>query len=190
MFSAEDQRLTDGSDIDQFPRQDSGLAPGDRFGRGGQVIRDTVDGADAAEIHRDGGRFTSEDGARRAASVPAEPRGLSRIAGVLLADLALAVVAVVVLVVIGLQRLNGATLDARRTAYTEDLVVFFVVGAIFAGVAYLLYRAREVRVAAIQAVVAAVVLGLGGFAAVAGQPSESSVISPIVPEESPSPLSP
>ena len=158
MFSAEDRRLTDGSDIDEFPRQESGQ--GRRSARRVDLVRDTVD--------------------------PAESRGLPLIATVLLADLARAVVAVIILV----QRLNGATLDARRTAYTEDLVVFFVVGAIFAGVAFLLYRTRETRVAAIQAVVAAVVLGLGGFAAVAGQPSESSVVSPLVPEESPSSLSP
>jgi hypothetical protein len=107
-------------------------------------------------------------------------------ARVLMADVALAVVALVVFVIIGLQRLDGPTLDDRRAAYYEDVVVFFAVGAVFALVAFLLYRSRHVKVALVQVAVALLAFGLGGYAAASGSPSAGSVVAPVAPEE-PSP---
>jgi hypothetical protein len=168
MFSAEDQRLAGVVETDPhaggIPESESGAA------------------------------VPSQDPATSAAesAEPGEPagRGLPLLASVLLADLALALVALIAFVIIGVQRLDDATMDQRRAAYHEDLVVFLAVGAIFALVAYLLHRAGQAKVALVQAVVAVVALGLGGYAMVNGNPARSAVISPIVPEESPSPTAP
>jgi hypothetical protein len=164
MFSAEDRRLADRQDLDYLDSPDE--IPRQSFG---SVPMDPETGP------------ASED-------PPSADRKLPLVATVLLADVALGLVALVVLVVVGIQKATGsATLSERRTVHYEDLVVFFVVGAILAGVAFLLYRARKTRVLVVQAVVAALVLGLGVFAAVNGNPSDSSVVSPIGPDDSPSP---
>lgn len=121
---------------------------------------------------------------------PAVPESrLPLMARVLMADVALAVVALIAFVIIGLQRLDGPTLDDRRAAYVEDVLVFFAIGAVFALVAFLLYRAGHVRVALVQVAVALLAFGLGGYAAAAGSPSASSVVVP-VPEEAPSSIAP
>jgi hypothetical protein len=178
MFSAEDRLLAEGRDVDLLdgvPRQNPGSGTGS-----GSAPDPAADLRSGSEPVASGHGLEPED-------PPSADRKLPLLATVLLADLAVAIVALVVLVIIGVREVGGdATLGERQTVHAEDLVVFFVGGALFVGVAYLLYRARQNRVAVVQAVVAAVVLGLGIFAAVNGNPSASSDISPAVPDDSPS----
>jgi hypothetical protein len=123
------------------------------------------------------------------AAAPAA-RSLPLWSRVLLGDLALAVVGLVVFVIVGLQRINDATLDQRRHAWVEDIILFFVFGAVYLLVAYLLRRAGQTRVALAQLAVAVIVLGLGGVAAATGSPTDDSVISPIPASELPSTMNP
>lgn len=109
---------------------------------------------------------------RSKASAAYEPdtERMPLMARVLLADLAVAVVALVVLFVIEVQRFGDASLHLRRQAWGEDLVVLFGVTAVFGAVAYLLIRARHARVAIVQAVVTALVLAAAVTSAATGNP--------------------
>jgi hypothetical protein len=101
--------------------------------------------------------------------------GLPLLARVLLADLGVVIVALIVLTVVEVQRLGDASLHLRRQAYAEDLVVLFLVAAVFGVVAYLLLRAGHARVAIVQAVVTALVFGVAVTSAVAGNPKATQV---------------
>lgn len=94
-------------------------------------------------------------------------------ARVLLADLAVAIVALVVLFVIEVQRFGDASLHLRREAWAEDLGVLFVVTAVFGVVTSLLIRARHTRVAIVQVVVTALVLAAAVTSAATGSPKPS-----------------
>jgi hypothetical protein len=100
---------------------------------------------------------------------------LPLLARVLLADLGVVIVALIALTVVEVQRLGDASLHLRRQAYAEDLVILFLVAAVFGVVAYLLLRAGRTRVAIVQAVVAALVLGVAVTSAVAGNPKATQV---------------
>jgi hypothetical protein len=91
-------------------------------------------------------------------------------ARVLLGDLAVAVVALVVLFVIEVQRFGDASFHLRREAWGEDLGVLFGVTILFGVVTFLLIRARHLRVAIIQAVVTALVLAAAVTSAATGDP--------------------
>ncbi|MBS2537347.1 hypothetical protein KGQ20_31785, partial [Catenulispora sp. NF23] len=108
-----------------------------------------------------------------------EPERMPLIARVLLGDLAVAVIALVVLFVIEVQRFGDASLGLRRRAWQEDLVVLFVVTAVFAVITYLLIRARHTRVFLVQAVVTALVLAAAVTSATTGDPKPSPADAPI-----------
>ncbi|OLE20774.1 MAG: hypothetical protein AUG49_23795 [Catenulispora sp. 13_1_20CM_3_70_7] len=102
--------------------------------------------------------------------------GLPLLARVLLADLGVVIVALVVLVIVEVQRLGSdASLHLRRQAYAEDLAVLFLVTAVFGVVAYLLFRAGHTKVAIVQAAVTALVLSVAITSAAAGSPKPSPV---------------
>lgn len=107
-----------------------------------------------------------------------EPERMPLLARVLLADLAVAVVALVVLFVIEVQRFGDATLHLRRQAWTEDLVVLFGVAVVFGVVTYLLFRAGHLRVAIVQTVVTALILAAAVTSAVTGDPKPTSADLP------------
>ena len=92
------------------------------------------------------------------------------LARVLLADLAVAVVGLVVLFVIEVQRFGEAGLHLRREAWAEDLAVLFGVSALFGVVTYLLFRAGRSRVGIAQAVVTALILAVAVTSAATGDP--------------------
>ncbi|MEZ0115862.1 hypothetical protein ABH920_009904 [Catenulispora sp. EB89] len=107
-----------------------------------------------------------------------EPERMPLLARVLLADLAVAVVALIVLFVIEVQRFGDATLHLRREAWTEDLVVLFGVSVVFGAVTYLLFRAGHLRVAIVQTVVTALILVAAVTSAVTGNPKPTSADIP------------
>ncbi|WP_194920082.1 hypothetical protein [Catenulispora rubra] len=121
---------------------------------------------------------------RRPAPAPApssyepEAERMPLMARVLLADLAVAVVALVALFVIEVQRFGDATLHLRREAWAEDLVVLFGVSVVFGVVTYLLFRARHLRVAIVQTVVTALILAAAVTSAVTGDPKPTSADIP------------
>ncbi|NUR25293.1 MAG: hypothetical protein HOV83_05495 [Catenulispora sp.] len=102
-------------------------------------------------------------------------RTLPLIARVLLADLGLAILALIALTFIEVQRMGEASLHLRRQAYAEDLVVLFVVAAVFGVVTFLLFRAGRLKVAIVQAVVTALVLGVAITSAATGNPKPVTV---------------
>lgn len=108
----------------------------------------------------------------------AEPERMPILARVLLADLAVAVVALVVLFVIEVQRFGDATLHLRREAWGEDLVVLFGVSVVFGVVTYLLFRAGHLRVAIVQTVVTALILAAAVTSAATGDPKPTSADVP------------
>jgi hypothetical protein len=171
MFTAAEERLAEGEEGERFPREAEGSRGGDGAVGGGDV------GSDPARPFETVGEA---DAAR------ATGRRLPLVVAVLLADAAVGLVVLAVLVVIGLQRLDGSTFDDRHTAYVEDVAVFFVVGAVFAVVAFLLRRSGQARAALVQLLVALAVLGLGGFAAATGSPGPTDSLYSVVPDESPS----
>jgi hypothetical protein len=103
------------------------------------------------------------------------PRPVPLMARVLLADLGVAIVALVTLTLIEVQRMGQASLHLRRQAYAEDLVVLFLVAVVFGVVAALLLRAGRIKVAIVQAVVTALVLGVAVTSAVTGAPKPVTV---------------
>jgi hypothetical protein len=92
------------------------------------------------------------------------------IARVLLADFAVAVVGLILLFIIEVQRYGDASLTLRRRAWGEDLVVLFTVSVVFALVTLLLVRARHARVAIVQAIVTALVLTAAITSTATGDP--------------------
>jgi hypothetical protein len=102
-----------------------------------------------------------------------EPERMPLMARVLLGDLAVAVVGLVALFVIEVQRFGDAGLSLRRRAWHEDLVVLFVVTGIFAAVTFLLARARHLRVFIVQAIVTALVLTAAITSVATGDPKLS-----------------
>lgn len=92
------------------------------------------------------------------------------LARVLLADFAVAVVGLVLLFIIEVQRYGVASMSLRRRAWGEDLAVLFGVSVLFGVVTLLLIRARHVRVAVVQAVVTALVLTAAITSAATGNP--------------------
>ena len=104
------------------------------------------------------------------------------------ADVAILAVGFVALIVIGVQRFGDADLASRRVAWYEDLVVFFGLGLVFAVIAYVLFRSRIFRLAAVQAVLAVALIGTGAASSATGSP-KPAVVNPDdvpVPSESPS----
>jgi hypothetical protein len=97
-------------------------------------------------------------------------RRLPLVARVLLADLGVAIVALIALTVIEVQRLGEPSMSLRRHAYAEDLVVLFVVAAVFGAVTFLLFRTGNRKAALVQAVVTALVLGVAVTSAATGSP--------------------
>jgi hypothetical protein len=112
------------------------------------------------------------------ASYEPEPERMPLVARVLLADLAVAVAALILLFVIEVQRFGDASLHLRREAWTEDLVVLFGVSVVFGVVTYLLFRGGRARVAIVQAVVTALILTAAVTSAATGDPKPTSVDSP------------
>lgn len=107
-------------------------------------------------------------------------------------DLALLVVGFVALIVIGVQRFGDADLASRRVAWYEDLVVFYGIGAVFAVIAYFLFRSRIFRLGTAQALLALALIGTGVGSTLTGNP-KPAVVNPDdapVPSESPSYLGP
>ena len=120
---------------------------------------------------------------RRPAPAPAaayepEVERMPLLARVLLADFAVAVVALVVLFVIEVQRFGDATVHLRRQAWIEDLAVLFLVSVLFGVVTFLLFRAGRTRVALVQAVVTALVLIAAITSAATGDPKPTSADIP------------
>ena len=126
---------------------------------------DTADTANAAEA-------PEAPGARRFPALASDPESerMPLMARVLLADFAVAVIALVLLFVIEVQRFGDASLHLRREAWGEDLLVLFGVWAVFGVVTYLLIRARHARVAIVQAIVTALVLAAAITSATTGDP--------------------
>ncbi len=93
---------------------------------------------------------------------------------VLLADFAVAVVGLILLFFIEVQRFGDASMPLRRRAWGEDLAVLFAVSVVFGVVTFLLIRARHVRVAMVQAVVTALVLTAAITSAATGDPQPTS----------------
>jgi hypothetical protein len=123
------------------------------------------------------------------ASVRPRPR---RWVPLLVADLVILAVGFVALIVIGVQRFGDADLASRRVAWYEDLVVFFGMGALFAAIAFVLFRSRIFRLAAVQAVLAVALIGTGAVSSATGSP-KPAVVNPDdvpVPSESPSYIGP
>jgi hypothetical protein len=102
------------------------------------------------------------------------------------------VVGFVALIVISVQRFGDADLASRRVAWYEDLVVFFGMGALFGAIAFVLFRSRIFRLAAVQAVLAVALIGTGAVSSATGNP-KPAVVNPDdvpVPSESPSYIGP
>jgi hypothetical protein len=139
------------------------------------VAEPTIAGeaAGAAEVQRP----------RRAPAALAEPEPESRLplmARVLLSDLAIAVIGLIFLVFIEVQRMGEASLHLRRRAYAEDLIVLFAVAAILGLITFFLFKARHVRVAIVQAVVTALVLTVAVTSGVTGNPQPTPTDDPAV----------
>lgn len=130
-------------------------------------------GAVPSQASRPDARQPDLDPAGAGAEEPG--KRLPLMARVLLADLGVAIVALIALTVIEVQRLGEAGYHLRQRAYAEDLVVLFLVVAVFGVVTFLLMRAGQARVALVQAVVTAVVLGLAVTSAVAAVPKPDPV---------------
>lgn len=159
----------------------------ERLAKGGAGERSSgQEGEGSRDLAGDRGVLGDPGAATGAVGDPGAGRRLPLVVAVLLADAVVGLVALAVLVVIGLQRLDGSTFDDRHTAYVEDVAVFFVVGAVFAVVGFLLRRSGQGRVALVQLLVALSVLGLGGFAAATGSPGPNNTLYTVVPDESPS----
>ena len=97
-------------------------------------------------------------------------RRLPLVARVLLADLGVAIVALIALTVIEVQRLGEPSMSLRRHAYAEDLVVLFLVAVVFGAVTFVLFRTGKRKAAVVQAVVTALVLGIAITSAATGSP--------------------
>ncbi|NUP52553.1 MAG: hypothetical protein HOW97_35300 [Catenulispora sp.] len=102
-------------------------------------------------------------------------RSLPLLARVLFADIGVAIVALIALTVIEVQRMGEPTMSLRRQAYAEDLVVLFGVAVIFGIVALVLLRTQHTRVGLVQAVVTALVLGVAITSAATGVPKPITV---------------
>lgn len=100
------------------------------------------------------------------------------LARVLLADFAVAVVALVALFIIEVQRFDNATVHLRRRAWIEDLTVLFLVSVLFGVVTFLLFRAGRTRIALVQVVVTALVLIAAITSAATGDPKPTSADIP------------
>lgn len=114
-----------------------------------------------------------EGAPRRPAPAPSyepEPERMPLLARVLLADFAVAVVGLILLFIIEVQRYGDAGMPLRRRAWGEDLAVLFTVSVLFGVVTLLLVRARHGRVAIVQAVVTALVLTAAITSAATGEP--------------------
>lgn len=116
---------------------------------------------------------------RPSAADDPESERMPLMARVLLADFAVAVIALIALFVIEVQRYGDASLHLRRQAWAEDLIVLFGVSALFGLVTFLLIRARHTRVAIIQAVVTALVLVAAVTSATTGDPQPGPADAPI-----------
>ena len=114
---------------------------------------------------------------RAAASYEPDDERMPLMARVLLSDLAVAIVALVALFVIEVQRFGDASLHLRREAWTEDLVVLFGVSVVFGVVTFLLFRAGHRRVALVQTVVTALVLAAAITSAATGDPKPTAADS-------------
>lgn len=122
---------------------------------------------------------------------PDQPRP-RRWVPLVVADVVILAVGFVVMIIIGVQRFGDADLASRRVAWYEDLVVFFGLGAVFAVIAYVLFRSRIFRLAAVQAVLAVALIGTGAVSSATGKP-KPAVVNPDdvpVPSESPSFIGP
>ena len=115
---------------------------------------------------------SADDAPRRPApsSYEPQPERMPLMARVLIADFAVAVIALIALFVIEVQRFGDATLHLRREAWAEDLAVLFGVSVLFGLVTFFLIRARHARVAIVQAVVTALVLAVAVTSAATGDP--------------------
>jgi hypothetical protein len=115
-----------------------------------------------------------------------QPRKLPTAVAVVFADLGIAFVALIALVVIGLQRWDDTAPGPQRRAYFEGLAVIFLVAAVFTVLAVALMRSGRVRVAGMQIVITVAILALGTYAAVQGRPSANPTITtPPEPTDSP-----
>lgn len=123
-----------------------------------------------AEAIRQESRASEISATARARVIESDEERLPLTARVLLGDLAVAIVALVVLFVIEVQRFGDASFHLRREAWGEDLAVLFGVSAVFGGITFLLARARHLRVAVVQAVVTALVLAAAITSAATGDP--------------------
>lgn len=120
------------------------------------------------------------------ASAGTSPRRMPLALSVVLGDLGIAVVALFLLIVIGLQRWGDASESAQSHAYVEDLIVIFLVASVFTLSAVLLRRSMRTSVAAMQIVVVAAVLVFGGIVAFEGRPSANPTTTvPSDPTEAP-----
>jgi hypothetical protein len=141
-------------------------------------------------VNDDGTSEGMSDAADREAPA-AEERRIPLAVAVLLADLGVAFVALIGLIVIGLQRYGDTSMGPRRHAYAEAITVIFLVAAVFGVVAVALFRAKRGRVAVIQAVVTALIISVGTYAAIAGRPgADPAVVSPGDPTDVPTATTP
>lgn len=139
--------------------------------------------ADPGHGRRAGDPSGPPDGSPRAAT-PNRRRWVPLV----VADVAMLAVGFVTLIVIGVQKFGDADLASRQVAWYEDLVVFYGVGALFAVIAYFLFRSRIFRLAVVQTMLAVAVLGAGVASTATGSP-KPAVVNPDqvpVPSESPS----
>ena len=142
--------------------------------------------ADPEHGRRAGDPSGPPDGSARSARSATPNR--RRWVPLVVADVAMVAVGFVTLIVIGVQKFGDADLASRQMAWYEDLVVFYGIGALFAVIAYVLFRSRIFRLAVVQAVLAVAVLGAGVASTAAGDP-KPAVVNPDqvpVPSESPS----
>ncbi|WP_143765432.1 hypothetical protein [Catenulispora acidiphila] len=148
-----------------------------------EAKRSVVDAGESAAAQSPANTRQPAEPRRRPASAPAaayepEPERMPLLARVLLADFAVAVVALVVLFIIEVQRFDDATVHLRRQAWIEDLAVLFLVSVLFGVVTFLLFRAGRTRVALVQVVVTALVLIAAITSAATGDPKPTSADIP------------
>ncbi|MFD0632667.1 hypothetical protein [Catenulispora yoronensis] len=114
---------------------------------------------------------------RPAPTAPAVPESgsLSVLGRVFLADVGIAFFALIALVVIEVQRMGEAGMSLRRQAYVEDLAVLFVVAVVFGFITFVLTRLGHAKVAIVQGLVTALVLGVAITSAATGYPKPVTV---------------
>jgi hypothetical protein len=127
----------------------------------------------------DGDRHDRDDRDDEFAPQAAPRRRMPLWTAVLLADAGIAFVAFVILVVISIQRFGDEAQSARDNAFTEALIILFLVAALYATAAVLLLRSGRKRVAILQIAITAAVLAGGVNAAASGPPkADPSVVTP------------